>query len=34
MMVPGLAYHLYGPGLGSIDLAYPQLVKDTLPVWP
>ena len=31
---PGvIAYHLYGPGLGSIDLAYPQLVKDTLPVW-
>jgi SSS family solute:Na+ symporter len=34
MMIPGvIAYHLYGPGLGSIDLAYPQLVKDTLPVW-
>ena len=34
MMIPGvIAYHLYGPNLGSIDLAYPQLVKDTLPVW-
>ena len=34
MMIPGvIAYHLYGPGLGSIDLAYPQLVKDTLPIW-
>ena len=34
MMVPGvIAYHLYGSGLDSIDLAYPQLVKDTLPTW-
>ena len=34
MMVPGvIAYHLYGSGLDSIDLAYPQLVKDTLPIW-
>ena len=34
MMIPGvIAYHLYGSGLDSIDLAYPQLVKDTLPTW-
>jgi SSS family solute:Na+ symporter len=34
MMVPGvIAYHLYGSGLDLIDLAYPQLVKDTLPTW-
>ncbi len=35
MMVPGvIAFHLYGSdsgGLPSIDLAYPQLVKDVLP---
>lgn len=34
MMIPGLiAFHLYGPGLASIDLAYPRLVNDLLPVW-
>ncbi len=34
MMIPGvIAFHLYGPGLATIDLAYPQLVKDLLPVW-
>jgi len=34
MMIPGvIAYHLYGPGLASIDLAYPQLIRDVLPVW-
>jgi len=34
MMIPGIiAYHLYGPGLASIDLAYPQLVRDVFPVW-
>ncbi len=34
MMVPGIiAFHLYGPGLASIDLAYPQLVRDLFPVW-
>lgn len=34
MMVPGLiAFHLYGPGLASIDLAYPRLVNDLLPTW-
>lgn len=34
MMIPGvIAYHLYGPGLSSIDLAYPQLVKDVFPMW-
>ncbi len=34
MMVPGIiAFHLYGPGLASIDLAYPQLVRDVFPVW-
>ncbi len=34
MMIPGvIAYHLYGPGLATIDLAYPQLIRDVLPVW-
>ena len=37
MMVPGvIAFHLYsasGQELLSIDLAYPQLVKDVLPVY-
>ncbi len=34
MMIPGvIAYHLYGEGLGSIDLAYPTLIRDVLPVW-
>jgi len=37
MMVPGvIAFHLYNAGgdqLPSIDLAYPQLVKDVLPVY-
>jgi len=34
MMIPGIiAYHLYGPGLTTIDLAYPQLVRDLLPIW-
>ena len=32
MMVPGvIAFHLYGPGLASIDLAYPTLIRDLLP---
>ena len=34
MMLPGtIAFHLYGPGLASIDLAYPTLIRDVLPVW-
>lgn len=34
MMIPGvIAFHLYGPGLTSIDLAFPTLVQDLLPVW-
>ena len=34
MMLPGvIAFHLYGPGLASIDLAFPALVKDVLPVY-
>lgn len=34
MMVPGvIAFHLYGPDLGSIDEAYPRLISDVLPVW-
>ena len=34
MMIPGtIAFHLYGPGLASIDLAYPTLVKDLLPTF-
>ncbi|MEO1035519.1 MAG: solute:sodium symporter family transporter [Pseudomonadota bacterium] len=33
MMIPGvIAFHIYGPGLASIDLAYPQLIRDVLPV--
>ena len=32
MMIPGLiAFHLYGPGLSSIDQAYPKLISDVLP---
>ena len=37
MMIPGvIAFHLYGgpdsaSGLTSIDLAYPQLIRDVLP---
>jgi SSS family solute:Na+ symporter len=34
MMIPGvIAYHLYGPNLSSIDLAFPTLVQDLLPIW-
>ena len=34
-MIPGvIAYHLYGQGLSSIDLAYPQLVKTPCPYGP
>ncbi|MEO0576279.1 MAG: solute:sodium symporter family transporter, partial [Pseudomonadota bacterium] len=34
MMIPGvIAFHLYGPGLASIDLAYPQLIRDVLPFY-
>lgn len=34
MMIPGvIAFHLYGPGLGSIDEAYPRLISDVLPFW-
>lgn len=34
MMIPGvIAFHLYGPGLATIDLAYPQLIKDLLPFY-
>ncbi|MBU2099183.1 MAG: solute:sodium symporter family transporter, partial [Gammaproteobacteria bacterium] len=34
MMIPGvIAFHLYGPGMSSIDLAYPRLVRDVLPVY-
>ncbi|MEM7764911.1 MAG: solute:sodium symporter family transporter [Pseudomonadota bacterium] len=33
MMIPGvIAYHLYGSELASIDLAYPRLIRDVLPV--
>lgn len=32
MMIPGtIAFHLYGPGLGTIDEAYPRLIRDVLP---
>lgn len=34
MMIPGtIAFHLYGPGLETIDLAYPTLVKNLLPTF-
>lgn len=34
MMIPGvIAFHMYGDGLASIDLAYPQLIRDVLPVY-
>ena len=34
MMIPGvIAFHLYGPGLGTIDEAYPRLIRDVLPIW-
>ncbi len=34
MMIPGvIAFHLYGEGLASIDLAYPRLIRDVLPVY-
>lgn len=34
MMIPGvIAFHLYGPELGSIDQAYPRLISDVLPVY-
>ena len=34
MMIPGvIAFHLYGPGLGTIDEAYPRLIRDVLPVY-
>ena len=34
MMIPGvIAFHLYGPGLTSIDEAYPRLIRDVLPVY-
>ena len=34
MMLPGvIAFHLYGPGLESMDDAYPRLAKDVLPAY-
>ncbi len=34
MMIPGvIAFHLYGPGLTSIDEAYPRLIRDVFPIW-
>ncbi len=34
MMIPGIiAFHLYGPGLTSIDQAYPRLISDYLPAY-
>lgn len=34
MMIPGvIAFHLYGPGLKTIDLAFPQLIRDLFPTW-
>ena len=34
MMIPGIiAFHLYGPSLASIDLAYPQLIRGVLPFY-
>lgn len=38
MMIPGvIAFHMYGAqgaeGLGTIDEAYPRLIRDVLPLW-
>ncbi|WP_379553599.1 solute:sodium symporter family transporter [Qipengyuania sp. DGS5-3] len=34
MMIPGvIAFHLYGAGMGSIDEAYPRLIRDVLPTY-
>ncbi len=34
MMIPGvIAFHLYGPGLGTIDQAYPRLIRDVMPLY-
>ena len=34
MMIPGIiAFHLYGPGLTTIDEAYPALIRDVFPIW-
>ncbi|TRD11810.1 solute:sodium symporter family transporter [Erythrobacter insulae] len=34
MMIPGvIAFHMYGPGLGTIDEAYPRLIRDVLPIY-
>lgn len=34
MMIPGIiAFHLYGPELGTMDLAYPALISDLLPTF-
>ena len=34
MMIPGIiAFHLYGEGLGSMDQAYPRLIRDVLPAY-
>ncbi len=34
MMIPGvIAFHLYGDTLASIDMAYPRLIRDVLPVY-
>src|SRR5699024_6933609 len=34
MMIPGvIAFHLYGPGLETIDLAYPTLIADLFPTF-
>ncbi|MAZ87828.1 MAG: solute:sodium symporter family transporter [Cellvibrionaceae bacterium] len=34
MMLPGvIAFHLYGGGMQTIDLAFPHLVKNVLPVY-
>ncbi|WP_411843825.1 solute:sodium symporter family transporter [Salinicoccus sp. HZC-1] len=34
MMIPGvIAFHLYGPELKTMDLAYPALIEDLLPTF-
>ncbi|MGW7918015.1 solute:sodium symporter family transporter [Staphylococcus xylosus] len=34
MMIPGIiAYHLYGPKLKTMDLAYPALINDVFPTF-
>jgi SSS family solute:Na+ symporter len=34
MMIPGvIAFHLFGPRFGTIDEAYPALIREVFPIW-